>query len=307
MREDSPLATESCCRLADMKLNHAEKSFLQEAARPLPALDERYALREEACSQFAEAGHVFVPRLLIPSEVVAIRPAIERATMASNAEGRRLEDRDTYGKAFLQTFNLWVNDGAARALTFSARIARVAASLLGVRAVRLYHDQALFKEPGGGHTPWHQDQHYWPLATRRTITAWIPLITLDREMGILEFASGSHHRGSLMDLAISDDSEEALNALVKRHQFPIWSADSMQAGDATFHSGWTLHRAGPNVSSKMRSVMTIIYYDADARVAEPSNPDQQNDLSRWFTGLEPGDAAASPLNPILFDELESPA
>ena len=39
------------------------------------------------------------------------------------------------------------------------------------KSVRLYHDQALFKEAGGGITPWHQDQHYWPLDTDRTITS----------------------------------------------------------------------------------------------------------------------------------------
>jgi len=31
---------------------------------------------------------------------------------------------------------------------------------MGVQGVRLYHDQALIKEPGGKPTPWHQDYYY---------------------------------------------------------------------------------------------------------------------------------------------------
>ena len=60
-----------------------------------------------------------------------------------------------------------------------------------VEGVRLYHDQALFKEAEGGITPWHADQYYWPLSTSKTITYWIPLQAIPLEMGPLEFSAGS--------------------------------------------------------------------------------------------------------------------
>lgn len=41
--------------------------------------------------------------------------------------------------------------------------------------MRLYHDQALNKEPGGGYTPWHCDQYYWPVQSDKIVTAWVPL------------------------------------------------------------------------------------------------------------------------------------
>ena len=47
--------------------------------------------------------------------------------------------------------------------------------LMQVEGVRVYADQALYKEPHGGYTPWHCDAFYWPLATDKAITAWIPL------------------------------------------------------------------------------------------------------------------------------------
>ena len=46
---------------------------------------------------------------------------------------------------------------------------------LKVEGVRLYADQALYKEPHGGYTPWHCDASYWPLATDKVVSAWIPL------------------------------------------------------------------------------------------------------------------------------------
>ena len=68
---------------------------------------------------------------------------------------------------------------------------------MGVDGVRLYHDQALYKEPGGGFTPWHQDQTYWPLDTTHTITMWMPLLDIPPNVGSMRFASGSHAFGNL--------------------------------------------------------------------------------------------------------------
>src|SRR6185369_15654450 len=102
-----------------------------------------------------------------------------------------LESRSTYGRAFVQEGNVWQRVGAIRPLTFSERLASAAARLMGVDGVRLYHDQALVKEPGGGHTPWHCDQHYWPIEGDRTVTAWIPLVEVPVSQGPLRFAVGS--------------------------------------------------------------------------------------------------------------------
>jgi phytanoyl-CoA dioxygenase PhyH len=48
----------------------------------------------------------------------------------------------------------------------------------------------------GPHTPWHADQYYWPLATPKTITAWIPLQETPLEMGPMEFSAGGDLRVS---------------------------------------------------------------------------------------------------------------
>ena len=72
----------------------------------------------------------------------------------------------------------------------------------------------------------------------------------------------------------------------------------MRAGDASFHSGWTVHKALGNTSDRMREVMTVIWFADGLPVLEPANPAQANDLASWLPGLAPGDLAASPATPV---------
>ena len=113
------------------------------------------------------------------------------------------------------------------------------------------------------------------------------------------FASGSHAEGYLGDIPISDESETQLRAFVERKGFQLQQADAMRAGSATFHSGWTLHSATPNFSDSLRPAMTVIYFADGARVSELDNKHRVNDRDHWLPGTEPGDLAATDLNPVL--------
>src|SRR5690606_30179525 len=135
----------------------------------------------------------------------------------------------------------------------------------------IYHDQALFKEAGGGPTPWHQDQYYWPIDTSNTITMWMPLVDIDVDMGMLTFASGSHKKGNVFDFEISDESEASFDKYVQENGLPIAYAEHMEAGDATWHYGYTIHRAASNHSDLMREAVTVIYIADGAKVTQPKN------------------------------------
>lgn len=273
--------------------------FTMSETRTLPAISQKMELSDLQKTGYRKNGHVLLEQVL-PAEAVAdYRSVIVDAVDRFNTEKRRLEERDTYGKAFLQIMNLWEDDENVRKFTLAKRFAQIAADLMGVERVRLYHDQALFKEPGGGHTPWHQDQYYWPIDTDNTITMWMPLVDIEEGMGMLTFASGSQHDGFVGSLEISDHSEAVLGNLVRDKGYPISSPKMMKAGDATFHSGWTLHSAPGNHSGKMREVMTVIYMADGARVTAPANPNQENDRQRWMMGLAPGSLIDSRLNPLI--------
>jgi len=222
-----------------------------------------------------------------------------RIKTSCNTQTIPLAERDTYGKAFLQVMNLWREDDIIRELIFSKRVASIATQLMGTRGVRLYHDQALFKEPGGGITPWHADQFYWPLASDKTVTAWIPLQAVPLEMGPLEFSAGSHQIVEGRELAISDSSEKLIQERLKVTDFPH-VIEPFDAGEISFHSGWVFHRAGANNSNQMRKVMTIIYMDSEMKLKAPQNSNQQNDWDTWCPGAVIDEIIQSPLNPLLY-------
>ncbi len=262
-------------------------------------LDAVYPLTDEQIAQYQRDGHILLEGVLDAACIPPYKEAIEQTVAQRNKETRALKDRDTYGKAFLQTTNLWEHNAVVAEYAHAKRFAGIAARLMGVERVRLYHDQALFKEAGGGITPWHQDQHYWPLATNNTITMWMTLADIDADMGTLRFASGSQVEGYLGDIPISDESEAQLRAFVERKGFQLRQARVMRAGSATFHSGWTLHSAPPNISDSLRPAMTVIYFADGARVSELDNKHRVNDRDHWLPGAEPGDLAATELNPLL--------
>jgi ectoine hydroxylase-related dioxygenase (phytanoyl-CoA dioxygenase family) len=196
--------------------------------------------------------------------------------------------------------NIWQKDDVVREFVFSKCLARIAAELLGVRGVRMYHDQALYKEPGGGFTPWHADQYYWPLSSTNCVTAWIPLQHTPIEMGPLAFSVASHRFESGRDLEISDESEEKIQQALAAKKLPL-DEGPFDLGEVSFHYGWTFHRAGPNTTEHPRAVMTVIYIEDGIRVAEPTNKHQINDIAAWMPGLKPGDLVATALNPVLYN------
>jgi ectoine hydroxylase-related dioxygenase (phytanoyl-CoA dioxygenase family) len=267
--------------------------------RELPDLREDYPLTPDQINSYRENGHVLLRGAASPAEAAAYRPVFAQAVENYRTEARPMEERDTYGKAFLQVMNLWRQDEAVKRYVFARRFAKIAAELMGVEGVRLYHDQALYKEPRGGHTPWHQDQYYWPLESDKTITMWMPLVDVPIEMGALTFASGSNQEEHRIMIGISDESENYIGEVVAERGFPI-SQKAMSAGDATFHSGWTMHSAPGNDTDRMREVMTIIYFGDGNRILEPDNPNRLNDLHSWLPGQKPGELAGSPINPILY-------
>jgi ectoine hydroxylase-related dioxygenase (phytanoyl-CoA dioxygenase family) len=265
----------------------------------LPDLSSSHPVPPACVEEFRSHGHTVVRGLASPDEVAAFAPTLVRRAQELAWDRRPLAERDTYGRAFLQASNLWQHDPVAARFVLARRFAEVAATLLGVDGVRLYHDQALCKEPGGGHTPWHQDQVYWPLDTDRTITMWMPLVDVRADMGMV-FASGTHRDGCLGTEVIGDASQEHFDALVRDRGWSLASHAPFVAGDATFHAGWTLHSAPANPTGSMRSVMTIIWFADGTRVGEVDSPFRRFDQQVWLGGIESGELAAGPLNPVLF-------
>src|SRR5882757_491904 len=284
------------------KAQGQHRSFNTEAPEMTTAtteLDQPFAIGPRDPARFAEQGFLRIPGVLSAETIAAYEPEITGKVIERNTMHLPMEQRSTYDKAFLQVSNLWEHSDIVREFVSSPRLAQIAADLLGVDGVRLYHDQALYKEAGGGITPWHADQYYWPLATDRVCTVWVPLQETPYEMGPLAFATGSQRFEFGREIAISDESEAAMQRALSEQNFPL-SQEPYALGEVSYHLGWTFHRAEPNRTDIPRRVMTIIYMDADVRVSQPVNDNQRVDLDRWLPGAEVGEIPDTPLNPVLY-------
>ena len=265
----------------------------------LNALATPYALSAEQIDFYQKNRFIKLKQVFDEATIAFFNEAIGNRVALMNKENTPLEQRSTYGKAFLQLFNLWKEDELVKEFVFSKRMAKIASDLMQVNGVRIYHDQALFKEGGGGITPWHADQYYWPLETDKTVTAWIPLQATPLELGPLEFSAGSHQIVEGRDLEIGDESEIVIQQKLKVTNFEH-VIEAFDLGEISFHSGWVFHRAGANTTNDMRKVMTVIYMDKDMVLKNPENKNQINDWHTWCPGATIGEIINTPLNPILY-------
>jgi len=272
-----------------MQVPNSIQSFLQTP----------YSLSPEQVAHYQHYRYIKLKEVLNEETLNFFNKAITERVHLMNENTTPLEERSTYGKAFLQLFNLWQEDEVIKQLIFSKRLGKLASDLMQVEGVRLYHDQALFKEGGGGITPWHADQYYWPLETDKTITAWIPLQETPLELGPLEFSAGSHEIVEGRELEIGDESEVLIQQKLKITDFKH-VIEPFDAGEISFHSGWVFHRAGANTTHEMRKVMTIIYMDKNMVLKNPENANQLNDWNTWCPGAKVGEVINTVLNPVIY-------
>ena len=267
--------------------------------RFLQDLEGRHLLSEEQKQFFREQGFIKLKHVLSRETLAYYAKEISRQVQRLNKQRKPLERRDLYGRAFLQVMNLWTHSDVVKELVFSKKLARIASELMGVSGVRLYHDQALYKEPGGGITPWHADQFYWPLATDHTVTAWIPLQDTPLDMGPLAFAPKSHNLHIGRNVAISAESEAMIGKTLRDLQMDIVE-EPYDLGEISFHLGWNWHHAGANTSRMPRRVMTIIYMEEQARLHAPRHKNHQQDWDTWMPGARIGEIVNTQLNPVLW-------
>jgi ectoine hydroxylase-related dioxygenase (phytanoyl-CoA dioxygenase family) len=265
----------------------------------LPDLSSDYPLTEEQIAEYRQNGHLLLRGVCSPEEVAAHRQVFREVIRRYHPNAPKMEDRDVFHKAFLSATNTWVNEEATRPFIFSRRFAKLATELMGADGVRLYHNQAFFKEPGGGPTPWHQDHYYWPLDTEKMITIWIALVDITPEMGAITFATGSHRAPFLDEMGISDHAMAYFDRIIAERGWPVVNY-AMRAGDATFHAGWTLHSASANRGERAREASAVSYYADGAYVMKELTPTRRHDMEACMPGVQAGELGVGDRNPLIY-------
>ncbi|NDE05574.1 MAG: hypothetical protein EB003_13190 [Flavobacteriia bacterium] len=110
--------------------------------------DTPYLLTQEQIAFYQQNQYIKLKQVFDADTIHYLNELISAQVSQMNQEHTPLEERSTYGKAFLQLFNLWTENPLVKDLILSQRLGQIAADLMQVNGVRLYHDQALFKEGG---------------------------------------------------------------------------------------------------------------------------------------------------------------
>ncbi|MEO9886630.1 MAG: phytanoyl-CoA dioxygenase family protein [Balneola sp.] len=266
-------------------------------------LNKEYLLTDSDINFYKKNGFIKLKNVLDKETLDYFNDEITKVVTEQNPLLKKpIEERNTFEQAFIQIGNLWKTNDIIKKLVLSKRIGKIAADLMQVTGVRLYHDQALYKEPSKtikNITPWHADQYYWPLETDNTITAWIPLQKTTPDMGPLAFSMESHKHDFGREMEISDESEARIQKSLSDAELELVD-EAFDVGEISFHGGWTFHRASANTSDKVRAVMTIIYMEDGVKVCEFTNSAHPADRDAFLPGLNPGDIAATDLNPLIY-------
>jgi ectoine hydroxylase-related dioxygenase (phytanoyl-CoA dioxygenase family) len=205
---------------------------------------------------------------------------------------------------FFQDLCNWQRIPQFRDFVLHSDAARIAAQLMQSKTARFFHDHVLVKQPGSSTvTPWHQDQPYYCVEGQQSVSFWIPLDPVPRDI-VMECVSGSHlwgkgFRPMRFDgtrLYENDDFEVMPDIEAMRDKIEI-AGWEMQPGDAIAFSFRTVHGAPGNHSNGMRRVFSARWVGDDAVYAKRAGRG-----SPPFTGLTmaDGDPFDAPIFPVVY-------
>ncbi len=254
---------------------------------------------------YQENGYIIIEDFLTSAELETWRrnvdDAVEKRADRRLADGPGWRDNDSeensyYNRVFVQRINLWTDHEGMRELMVDPGLGKLASELAGVDGMRIWHDQALIKQPWANPTGWHLDNPYWSYSSRDAISIWIALDDATRDNGCLYFLPGTHKTATFDNSSIGVNTGELLDV------YPQWAeiqsvAAPMAAGSCSFHNGLLAHGAGANMTPGTRRAMTCGYMPDGCVFNGIPNILPQN----YLDTLEIGDVLDNDkLNPLIW-------
>lgn len=251
-----------------------------------------YKLSSWQIEVYQKNGFIKLGNVLSGDSLSYAREVITAAVQSRTGHDKRsLKEKSQYEQSFKQCGYLCWDYSAVKDYVFGKRFAGIARDLMKVNGIRLWHDQALYKEPGGRITDCHQDESYWPINSENTITMWMALVDVPEAKGCMRFIPNTHKIGvrEYVDIFENPHMPESM-------EYQIRTTVPLRAGDVTFHSGLTFHEACPNKTNEMREAMTVIYFEEGATY---SDKDERSKNHKSCVGLKSGDVIDTQYTPKI--------
>ena len=256
---------------------------------------------QEQIDFYRANGFIVLHDFLTPEELETWREAVDGA-VRRRGERRQLHHKDNkykgtyYDYIFVQRVNLWMDSPEVRRLILDPRLGKLATELAGVDGMRIWHDQALIKQPWANPTGWHLDNPKWSYSSRDTLSIWVALDDATLQNGCLYFLPGSHKTADYDDVQIGENIGDIFRV------YPQWQETmsapaEMKAGSCSFHNGLIAHGAGANMTPGWRRAMTCGFMPDGCTF----NGKQNILTDEQFASYEIGDLLDDDLqNPLIF-------
>ena len=260
------------------------------------------SLTPDQIKKYQDDGFIHIPGFLSPEEVVTLKAAVIEAAKSMGkrkvaGDGIDFEDKDDYyTKVFTQRLNLWKINNTIKSFMLNPELGKMICKLEGQEGFRVWHDQALIKEPWGNPTAWHLDNPYWSFFSKHSISVWIALEDATPYNGCMYFIPGTHKIAGYDNRNIGQELGALFQVYPKMGEIdpvPV----PMKAGDCSFHNGVAAHGAGANMTRGRRIAMTCAY------MPEGSTFNGQRNIlpEAYFNSLKVGDVLENDeQNPIVY-------
>lgn len=260
----------------------------------------KYQITKEQVETYRENGYIVIEDFLDPVELerwrVITEDAVHQRLVERNGRTNQDNPEDYYSQVFVQCIRLADTHQGMAELMMDARLGEAAATLAAVDGIRIWHDQALFKQPYGNPTAWHLDNPYWSFYSRDAISIWVALDRATLANGCLWYLPGTHKVARYDNSGIGENIASLFKVYAEwmsRRAVPAPCA----AGSAVFHNGLIAHGAGANMTPKPRRAMTCAY------MPDGSTFNGQQNVLRddYFRSLKLKDAIDDPAQvPLLW-------
>ncbi len=264
-------------------------------------------ITDEQIASYQQNGFVIIDDFLNQEELEHWRKSVDEA--AANRKGKALPDRAEVqegadrtfvNKVFDQLINLWQDNESMKEIMMDARIGEMVAKLAQIDEVRIWHDQALIKQPWGNPSTLHTDTPYWSFHNQQALSIWVALDDATLQNGCLYFLPGTHKQTNYNPAGFTADMDEVFNLYPEFRKIePV--AATMKAGSCSFHCGLTVHGANANMTPYARRAMTCAYMPGGSIFNG-----QQNILNdEIFSSLKVGDVMQNDVqNPVIYSKKE---
>ncbi len=144
-------------------------------------------------------------------------------------------------------------------LVTSDAVLDVVESLIGPD-ILLYNSTYIIKEPHtDAYVAWHQDLTYWGLSDDNAqVSMWLAIAPAPVESGCMVMVPGSHKAGRAEHVERPGDGNVLLlGQQIEDVDVELARPCALEAGEASFHHGWTIHTSAPNTTDDRRIGLNV--------------------------------------------------